>query len=500
MKRAALYARYSSDSQRVESITAQLRRGREYCAAHELMIIKEYRDEAFSGTNTDRPGFLSMLDDAKRHLFDVLVVHKPDRFGRNEFDYYRNRAKLEQDGVELVFTGQQFDMSTPEGRLMENQLVGFAAFYSRNLANEVRKGQRENAYEGKSTNGALAYGYKTDKEKHIIIDEDRAPAIRQIFQMYADGHAYAEILAWLRAHGYKTARGNDFGKNSLHDILVNPRYIGTTVFGRNVPMKNGRRNNHRAIHDGCLVIEHAHEAIIDRPLWDKVAARMERNKNKGARFTAKHPYLLSGLIECGVCGAAMVGTTNRKSGTTKFKRYYRCNQRARKIAKTVCHNSLVPADDIERFVWQRIETVLTEPAFIDRIADRVRDAYASLGTNRKKQLAQLRPRRDKLRTQLDRLYDMVEDGAPDEFDRARIAKVKQALRTCEAELADAEQHPAVPLLTDEMIRTYVAKYLKTQKDGADNRRAVMEKLVEKVTVSPGSVAILYKVGFDWCDW
>ena len=86
-------------------------------------------------------------------MFEMVIAHKVDRIGRNEFDYYTNRHKLESYGVQLAFAAQGFDASTPEGALMNNTLIGLAAYYSRNLSKEAKKGLRENVRQGKSTGG-----------------------------------------------------------------------------------------------------------------------------------------------------------------------------------------------------------------------------------------------------------------------------------------------------------------------------------------------------------
>lgn len=95
----ALYARYSSDNQRAESIVAQLRACRKYCKKYGYTIIKEYADEAMTGTNDRRPQFQQMLRDAEAGLFEMVLAHKVDRIGRNEFEYYSNRHRLEACGV-----------------------------------------------------------------------------------------------------------------------------------------------------------------------------------------------------------------------------------------------------------------------------------------------------------------------------------------------------------------------------------------------------------------
>jgi len=155
---AALYARYSSDNQREESIVAQLRASREYCKKKGYTIIKEYADEACTGTNDNRPGYQQMFKDAKAGLFETVVFHKIDRNARNEYDYYTNKAQLQKYSVSVEYSAQNFDNS-PEGQLMENTLVGLSAYYSRNLAKEIHKGQRENVLQGLTTGGKPPLGY-----------------------------------------------------------------------------------------------------------------------------------------------------------------------------------------------------------------------------------------------------------------------------------------------------------------------------------------------------
>ena len=94
MKKAVLYARYSSDNQREESIAAQLRACREHCSRKGYIIVQEYFDEAKSGRSDNRPAYQKMLADAKKKSFDIIVFHKIDRNARNEYDYYFHKANL----------------------------------------------------------------------------------------------------------------------------------------------------------------------------------------------------------------------------------------------------------------------------------------------------------------------------------------------------------------------------------------------------------------------
>lgn len=194
---AVIYARYSSDNQREESITAQLRACREYCRKKGYILVREYTDEAMTGTNDDRAGYLKMIKDAQKHLFDVAIFHKIDRNARNEYDYYINKMKLLRSGIHVEYASLGFDIETPEGQLMENQLVGMAAYYSRNLSNEVRKGLKENALQGISCGGIPPFGYKV-VDKTYYIDEREAMIVRFIFKMYVADYTYGRMVAALR--------------------------------------------------------------------------------------------------------------------------------------------------------------------------------------------------------------------------------------------------------------------------------------------------------------
>ena len=146
MLRAALYARYSSDNQRYESITAQLRASREYCKQRGYIVVKTYTDEAISGTSVaGRDAFQQMILDSSDDIFDVVIFHKIDRNARDEIDYYTNVDRLRKNGVRYEYSAEGIDVTTTNGKLTEGIKVAVAAWYSRNLAQEVRKGQKENA-------------------------------------------------------------------------------------------------------------------------------------------------------------------------------------------------------------------------------------------------------------------------------------------------------------------------------------------------------------------
>ena len=207
--KVAQYARFSSDNQRSESIDAQIRAMNQFCKQNHWQVVSTYTDEARSATTDNRPQFQQMIADSSKGLFDIVLVHKLDRFSRDRYDSAIYKKKLKKNHVKLCSVLERMDDS-PESIMMEAVLEGMSEYYSKNLAREVMKGMNETALQCKHTGGCPPLGYDLDENRHLVINEWEAQAVRIIFQMFADGYGYSEIIDRLNAHGYKTKRGKMF--------------------------------------------------------------------------------------------------------------------------------------------------------------------------------------------------------------------------------------------------------------------------------------------------
>ena len=399
--KAAIYARFSCDNQRIESITAQLRAAREYCKSKDYEVVAEYIDEAQSGTTASREAFQKMVRDAK--TFDVAVFHKIDRAGRNEYDYYYYKGQLRNSGVRLEYADQKIDES-PEGQLMESFLVGMAAYYSRNLAREVQKGMRENAHQAKHNGGRPALGYDVREGKYII-NESEAATVRHIFQRRAEGASYNTIISELNQFGWRTKRGQPFVKNSLLEILRNPKYIGTYRFG--VSPNTPTRNNHQPPGKNTIIIEDSVPPIIDRQTWDVVQSRIVKKLNGSG--TAKADYILSGHIFC-QCGAAMQGT----STTTRGKKYlyYKCGAWDRKTGKKGIHQR-IQLEQAESGVWKEIKKNFLEPSRRGLVIKEILSAQLSVADAQTDELDALEQAISDAGNRIEKILDAIETGGID---------------------------------------------------------------------------------------
>jgi site-specific DNA recombinase len=300
------YYRFSSDMQREESIEAQQRACREWAARHQIEIVGEYIDRAKSATSDQRPEFQRMIRDAANGTFSTVIVHKLDRFSRNRYDSAHYKHQLKRYGVTLRSVIENIDGS-PESVIMESVLEGMAEYYSLNLAREVEKGKRENALKGKHVGGKPPLGYDVDRATMmLVVNAEEAQAVQTIFKMYLDGATYSEIISALNNRGATTKWGGQFGNNSLHSILRNPKYTGVYTYSRSASKDvDGKRNGHAYKEDTEIIrVEGALPVLVSQEDFDRVQEQMTYRQRKAAKHHAKRTYLLSGKVYCGECGAA----------------------------------------------------------------------------------------------------------------------------------------------------------------------------------------------------
>ncbi|MBE6677920.1 MAG: recombinase family protein [Ruminococcaceae bacterium] len=340
-----IYARFSSHSQTEQSIEGQLKTCYEYANANGYKVIGEYIDRAISGTTDNRPDFQRMIADSSKHLFSGVLVYQLDRFARNRYDSANYKAALKKNGVR-VLSARENITDDASGILIESVLEGMAEYYSAELAQKIKRGMDINGQKCLCTGGGTALGFKVDKEKRFQIDEETAPIVREIFNMYANGKTVTEIITMMNERHIVTSRGNAFNKNSLRKMLRNKRYIGTyTYCGTETPGGIPR--------------------IVDDETFNQVQEMLDKNKKAPARARAKAEYLLTTKLFCGHCKEMMTGLSGTSHTTAKHN-YYICNNRKKKL----CNKKNVRKEFIEELVLAECRKLLTDKN-ISRIAKEV---------------------------------------------------------------------------------------------------------------------------------
>ena len=223
--KAVIYARYSSDNQREESIEGQLRECTAYCVKNDITILRTYIDRALSAKTDNRPDFQRMVKDSAKGLFDVVIVWKLDRFARNRYDSAHYKAQLRKYGVKVLSATENISEG-PEGIILESMLEGMAEYYSAELSEKVIRGHTENALKCKYNGGTPTFGYVIDKDMQYQLDPRTAPVVLEIFTRYDQGATMKEIMEEMRQKGVTTVRGKKIDLNFMARLLKNRKYIG----------------------------------------------------------------------------------------------------------------------------------------------------------------------------------------------------------------------------------------------------------------------------------
>ena len=183
---AVIYARYSSDSQREESIEGQLRECREYAERNNMTIVRTYIDRALSAKTADRPEFQHMIKDSVKELFEIVLVWKLDRFSRDRYDSAHYKHILKKNGVKVI-SAKEHISEGPEGIILEAMLEGYAEFYSAELSEKIHRGQKENALKCKNNGGNTPLGYVVGTDGVLAVDPLTALLVTEIFTRYDSG-------------------------------------------------------------------------------------------------------------------------------------------------------------------------------------------------------------------------------------------------------------------------------------------------------------------------
>ncbi len=306
MKTAVTYARFSSARQHETSIEAQRDAMARWCAQRGVRIVQAYADRAASGTKTEgRDDFLQMLADLKRRRVDYVLVHKYDRFARNENDQYFYMAMIEQRGAKLVAVAQEFG-DGPEARFMLGVITAYNAFYSANLSNESKKGKNVIKKHGKHTGGPYPIGYDPDGKGGYVVNEIEAYFVRELYNAVITHRRLDDVVDEMRDAGLRGRYGGELKTANLARIIRNPVYMGVYQ---------------RTLSDGTPIrIENHHEAIVDQKTYEEANRIMDARANAGRNDRKIYP--LSGIAYCACCGAKLLAQTTRNKSGREYSSYY----------------------------------------------------------------------------------------------------------------------------------------------------------------------------------
>ncbi len=493
--RAVIYARFSSNNQREESIDAQLRACYDYAERNGYVVVNTYCDSAKSGTSADREAFQGMVTDSDEKNFNYVIVHKLDRFSRDRYDSVIYKRKLRNNDVRVVSVTENLSDS-PESIMMESVLEGMAQYYSANLSREVMKGMKENAFKCKHNGGIAPLGYDVNpNDLTYVINNHEAEIVQKIFTMYVNGCGYAEILGELNALGYKTKIGKNFGKNSINAIVKNEKYRGVYVFNRTKKLDFDRkRRATEKLPEEVIRVEEGMPRIVSDDVFYKANHLLTKNKLRSGSYNAKTVYLLSGVIYCAKCGSAMSGN-GRKGGNTNKKYYsYRCGSKTNKKAE-YCDCKEVRKEFVENYVLDELQELIFNEDTMAELTKMMNTYGKEKKISAKAELEILGKKLKEVEKELGKTLKLVTNGNVT-FDTVKsiVENLEEKKGVVKREIEELESYLKTEVMTMAKLEELIneTKGFILEKNIPECRKFI-DSYIDNVIVSSDDVKVVYNV-------
>jgi len=395
--RAAVYARYSSDNQRPESIEDQVRGCQDFAVARGYTVdsVHIFKDEAKSGVLKDRPGLEALLVAARSHEFEAVLVDDLSRLSRDNHFLLTLYAEFRFNGVRIISRADSLDSDDHHSKLGFQMRGIVNELYLDDLREKTLRGQKGQKARGFVV-GESTYGYRSvpvgemrvDRRGRprpdgyrMVIDADESRIVQRIFRDFAEGKAITAIVKMLNAEGVKGRRRfrGGWSPATVSRLLRNHKYIGHWVWNRTETRRDPRTGRLRKFpkpESEWHVVEDESLRIVPSDLWDRVKTRWKeidgtwptRSGKRGfvgrqRSYVETHPpQLLSGTLRCGMCGGAVGQVSGKGTG------YYGCLG----AMKKACANRLLVSRGLtERMILEGVRRKCSTPAAIREVLENV---------------------------------------------------------------------------------------------------------------------------------
>ena len=505
MKRAAIYARFSTDLQSEKSVDDQFDLCRAYAAREGLAVVGAFADRARSGASMiERDGLLELLAEVPKGRFDVVLVEAADRLSRDMADLA---------GIHKRLTYHSIEIRAVHSGVVDTAMVGLFGLVGQMQREEgvkkIRRGLAGVVKDGRSA-GGLPYGYRVvnrlDERGEVVrglreLDEEQAEVVRRVFREYADGRSPREIAAGLNRDRIAPPRGrlwnastlNGFGKRGS-GLLRNQIYVGVIAWnktrkvrnpdtGRRVPRPNAGEDRHTS--------DVPHLRIVELDLWETVQARLAERAGLSVTQARRPAHLLTGLLRCGSCGSGLSVHDRDSTGKTRV----RCS--AVRENGSCTNRRIIYLPGIEAAVVDGMRDQLRDPRLIELYVSRYNETRRKLAATAGRDRAKLETALARAAREHERVLQGYIKGFVSEADaEAQLPALRRERDRLAAEQATADQPPNVIALHPGLITGYLrqvedlagqlAEHAQAQPESDASRRLLQSfrALVQSVTVYP----------------
>jgi len=421
--RYVAYARVSTSEQaeRGKSIEDQLAKLTQEAKQRGGTLLRTFADPGFSGSNLNRPELTALMAFCGQQDVDAVLVVDTDRLARKTEHHFVIKTQLRKLGVRVESLNQPMIDDTPEGVFLDTILAATNALYPQITGRKTSLSMAQKAQAGWWP-GPARLGYRnadnpspvSANDRRIIVShEANGPLVRRAFALYATGgYTLKSLCAEMETLGLRSTGGGRVTKTSMRKMLTDTFYVGRAQY-----KGEEQRWNHPPLTDEetfqrCRLVLGAHNRYADR--------------------MRKHTFLLSGLLQCGLCGASLTASVNEKKG----KSYYHCPLNRQPHSNA---GQNVPVGELDAQVGRLLRSVSLTPETADKVIRRakeiVAETHGEVNTNRRELLAQ----RGVLENRRERLETMYLDGAATEDTyRRQSGQISESLDKIGLEIARLE--------------------------------------------------------------
>ncbi|WP_027398118.1 recombinase family protein [Anaerovorax odorimutans] len=402
--RIAIYSRKSKLTDKGESIENQINLCREYAIKNfdtDVFDRDIFEDEGFSGKDTERPAFQSLLKSIRNETFDIVICYRLDRISRNISDFSALIDDFEKYNVSFVSIKEHFDTTTPMGRAMMFIASVFAQLERETTAERIRDNMLQLAKTGRWLGGITPLGYKSDsivcsslggkykKRFKLTPIKSEINKVLIIFNQFLEMKSLTKVQSYCLQNGIKTRKNINFTSTAIKSILTNPVYaIGDkylydyfTSNGYSISSSISEFNNVNGIiaYNKTSQKKHAtnqirkpnewiiavgeHNGIISGKKWVEVQNLIKHNSSKNFRTVKNTSAILSGILRCKDCGSFMRPRTGRINKDGVMQYYYMCELKE-KSKKHLCSSKNIKGNLLDQLVLDEIKKLSLENSYI----------------------------------------------------------------------------------------------------------------------------------------
>ena len=496
--------KYESDS---ESVINQKELLRNYVKNNNFNLVKEYVDDGFSGTDFERPGFKSLLEDINNKKINCVIVKDLSRLGRDHvMTGYYIETFFPENNIRFISILESFDsFKNQASNDSSTFIIACNDYYSKQNSIKIRNVLNEKRKSGKFVGSLPCYGYMRDPEDkgHLIPNPETAPIVKKIFKWRADGIGPTEIANRLnKAHvvtpsGYKKTNyssrlidRDNWNISTVKKILINRIYTGDLV--QHTQTKVNYKSKKKITLDEKLwiVVENTHEPLVDKDTFDYVNNLRKRNTRNYEIKTNREKRLLEGKLFCKECGNKLTVLYRKKQDYWSIN----CNRYSRDPVRGRCYSHFYPYNYLEEQVLEQINksvSKLMKELDLKQLNDEVVKSVYKETNNIDNVIRNLETEKEKITKRITTLYNDRCDGVISTETYKELAKESETKLKEINDLIDNENIKKYKIKNKVNVLPDYTKKIKKLLDLNKPKKELIDTLIDKIVIDKDRNITIY---------